>query len=57
MNCTSLGYYTVCSGNSLPMLPIVPTFEGQVGLSKKESRNKDVVGISQILLYASFGMN
>jgi len=52
---TLLGYYAVCSGNSSLTFPIGPTFEGQE--SKKESRNKDVVGISQILFYASFGVD
>jgi hypothetical protein len=52
MHCTPLGNYAVCSDNCLPMFPFIPTFEGQE--SKKEYHNKDVVGISKILLYASF---
>jgi hypothetical protein len=51
VNCTLLGYYAVRSGNSSLTFPIGPNFEGQE--SKKESHNKDVVGISQILFYAS----
>jgi len=55
VNCTLLGYYAVCIGNSLPTFPVRPTFEGQE--SKKESHNKNVVGISQILFYANFGVD
>jgi len=39
VNCTLLGYYAVCSGNSLPTFPINPTLVGQE--SKKNSCNKD----------------